>query len=505
MKKILTKLNKSLTIILVIAILAVINFISYRFFYRLDLTETGVFSISKASRETVGNIDDVVNIKAYFSENLPAQFIALRQETADILAEYETYGQGKIKVEFIDPGDDEELKSRIYSAGIPPLQLNVMEKDKYQIMEGYMGMTIGYGDKTEVIPVIQGTEDLEYQVTAAIKKASAKETQGLGWLTGYGTIAPEERSAAAKNLAQIYSAEDVDLKQIGEIPKNIKTLIIAGPTEKFDEKALKAVDGFLFGGGNLLVLLDGVKVGEGLSAEKNVTGLEGLLEKYGIKVENNLVLDGQSGIASFNQGFITFSVEYPYWPKILKDGFDKEVSAVSNLETVVLPWVSGVDVIKDKLSKESNVSFLLMSSDKAWKVASGFNLSPQNIPAPASSRGKYSLAVLATGNFQSAYESGKTFSSRIAVVGDSDFIKDSFLRNAPDNLALFQNLTDILSLDEDLINIRSKGVTSRPVKELSEAGKATARYGNVFGVTAIVIALGAVRYISRRRRKESGI
>ncbi len=505
MSKILVKLNKSITIILVIAILGVINFISYQIFYRLDITETNDFSISKASKDTAGNLDDVVSIKAYFSENLPAQFIALRQEVADILAEYETYGRGKIKVEFIDPGNDEELKSRIYAAGIPPLQLNVVEKDKYQVTEGYMGMTIGYGDKTEVIPVIQGTEDLEYQVTAAIKKASTKETPGLGWLAGYGAVAPEQRSIAAKKLAEIYEAEEIDLKSTGEIPKNLKTLIIAGPTEKFDDKALKAIDSFLSGGGNLLALIDGVKVGDGLAAEKNITGLEGLLAKYGIKVESNLILDEQSGVASFNQGFIAFSVEYPYWPKILKEGFDKNVSAVSNLETVVLPWVSGVDIVKDKMDKDTRVSNLIMSSEKGWKVSDGFNLSPQNIPAPADGQGKHSLAVLAVGNFTSAYENGKTFSSRIAVVGDSDFIKDSFLRNAPDNLALFQNLADLLSLDEDLINIRSKAISSRPVKELSETGKAAARYGNVFGITVLVIVLGTIRYVSRRRRKKSEV
>lgn len=500
--KIAKKLNLSVTIVLVIAILAVINFISYKAFFRWDITESHDFSISKASKTTAGELDDVVNIKAYFSKNLPSQFLNLKQEVADILSEYQSYSQGKIKVEFIDPGNDEEMKNKLYLAGIPPLQLNVLEKDKYQVVQGYLGLAISYGDKTEAIPVVKSSDDLEYQITTAIKKVSGKESPVIGYLTSYGTIQPEEANTALAELKKIYEVQNIDLKAAGQIPKEIKTLIIAGPKEKFGDKELKAVDSYLSGGGSILLLIDGVNVGQGLTAEKNETGLEKLLEKYGIRANTDLIADPQSGVASFNQGYITFSVEYPFWPKILKGNFDKNVSAVSNLETVILPWVSSIDVIPDKMNKDNRVSNLIMSSEKSWRVAGDYNISPQGITMPKEGAGSYSLAVLASGSFTSAYDAKKTFNSKIAVVGDSDFIRENFAGNAPDNLALFQNLTDILSLDEALINIRSKGVTSRPVKELSEAGKAGIRYANVFGMTIIIVGLGALRYITRRRKRQ---
>lgn len=499
MKKYLKKFNKSVTVILVIAILAVINFFSYQLFFRFDLTQTKDYSISKVSKNTVSKLDDVVNIKAYFSKNLPSQFIVLRQEVADILNEYQSYSHGKVKVEFIDPGTDDATKNKLYMAGIPPLQLNVLEKDKYQVVQGYLGMTISYGDKTEAIPVIQNTDDFEYQVTTAIKKVISKEVATVGYLTSNGTVKFAEASTVEKKLKEVYNVVEVDLAAANEVPKNIKTLIIAGPKEKFDDKQLKAIDAFASGGGSLLVLLDGVNTGQGLTAEKNTTGLETLLEKYGIKANEDLIADPQAGIATFNQGFMTFSVEYPYWTKILKSGFDKDVSAVANLETVVLPWVSSIDTVSGKMNKDNKVSYLIMSSENSWRVTDNFNLSPQGISPPAEGVGKYSLAVLAIGSFQSAY-ANKNFNSRIAVVGDSDFIRENFAGNAPDNLALFQNLTDILSLDEDLISIRSKGVTSRPISQLSETGKALTRYGNVFGITLIVVLIGTARYLGRRRR-----
>ena len=503
-KKYLGKLNKTLTIILVIAILGVINFISYQAFLRLDITETNEFSISSASKKIAGDLDDVVNIKSYFSKNLPSQLITLPQEVGDILDEYKNYSNGKIRVEFIDPGDDEEMKNKLMMSGIPPLQLNVMEKDKYQVVQGYLGMTIGYGDKTEAIPVIENTSQLEYQVSTAIKKVTSKDLAAVGYVTSNGTVDLKAASVAEKKLKELYNISEVDLAD-GEVDKSIKTLIIAGPKEKFSDKELKAIDNFTSNGGSLLVLLDGVKIGEGLAAEKNETGLEGLLEKYGIKVGTDLVLDRQAGVASFNQGFVTFSLEYPYWPKIGKAGFDKDVASVSNLEALILPWVSSVDTIKDKMDKENKVSHLVMSSDNGWRITEGFNLNPQAIELPAGGTGKFSLAVLASGNFISAYDAKRQFNSRIAVVGDSDFMQDGFLQNAPDNLVFFQNLTDALSLDEDLINIRSKGVSSRPVKELSEGAKAGLRYGNVFGITLIVIIIGTLRYLGRRRKRESEV
>ena len=105
--KLFNKTNSTALIIIVIGILAVVNFFSYNIFYRLDLTQNKDYSISKASKKTVADLKDIVNIKAYFSANLPTQYINLRQEVGDILEEYANYSGGKVKVEFIDPEDVE--------------------------------------------------------------------------------------------------------------------------------------------------------------------------------------------------------------------------------------------------------------------------------------------------------------------------------------------------------------------------------------------------------------
>ncbi len=255
----------------------------------------------------------------------------------------------------------------------------------------------------------------------------------------------------------------------------------------------------------MLVLLDGVAIGDGLSASAQTTGLETLLNKYGIGVNNDLVADQSSGMASFSQGFFSFSTPYPFWPKITGNGFADDYSAVSGLENVILPWASSLSIDEAKLSS-AQVNTLISTTDKSWTQENNFQIIPNQIPAVTISLKKHTLAVAVNGDLKNAYpEEGvaDTFLGKIIVIGDSDFIVDSFVNNNPDNLNLFLNLVDSLSLDNDLIEIRSKTATSRPIDEtnLDDAGRAKLRYMNVFGITVVVVVFGIARYYLRRRSR----
>ena len=50
------------------------------------------------------------------------------------------------------------------------MQLQVIENDKVEIKKVYMGSVLLYEDKREVIPVIQTSTGLEYDITTKIKK-----------------------------------------------------------------------------------------------------------------------------------------------------------------------------------------------------------------------------------------------------------------------------------------------------------------------------------------------
>ncbi len=497
----LRKIDASISVLFIVGILILLNFFSYKIFHRFDLTQNKDYSISPVTKEILHNLDDIVIIKAYFSKNLPSQFVSLRQDVGDILDEYINYSNGKIKVEFIDPADDKETKRDLYLKGIPELQFNVFEKDKTQVVRGYMGILIQYGDRTEAIPVVKNTKNLEYDITIAIKKVVNNENIAIGILGDKESI---NLSKAAQNtynnLNKIYDVSTIDLENVKEIPSNLNTLIIAGPKEEFSEDDLKKIDDFFMNGKSLLVLLDGVINEKGLVAKINKTNLDKLLESYGVKLNQNLVLDVISGKAPFSQGFIPFFIEYPFWPKVISSGFDRNNPIVSQLESVIFPWVSSIDILSDKIAKDNYISYLAKSSEKSWVQSDNFNLNPQQ-RFISGKQGQRTLAILIKGKFKSYYSDKETDSARLAVVGDSDFVKEGIIGEPNDNSIFFQNLVDGLSMDASLISIRSKGITDRPIKELSYTQKMLIRYLNIFGLTIIVILFGLLRYYLRRKSK----
>jgi len=493
LKKKINKADTSITALFLIGIIIVVNFLSYQLFFRWDLTQNKVYSISKVSKNTVGELDDIVNVKAYFSENLPGQLFSLRQEVEDILDEYQNYSNGKIKIEYIDPNDDEETQRELYMIGIPQLTFETYEKDKRELVNGYMGIAISYGDNTEVIPAVkQNTSDLEYQLTTAIKKVISDEIATIGILSSNGSASLEnDLSVAYGELTGLYDVLPVDLSgEETQVPRQIKTLIIPAPKEKFSEIQIEALKNFVNQGGSVLALVDGVSIGEGLSATKNDLDFNNFLNEYGITLNTDLVGDLRSGTASFSQGFFTFSSAYSFWPKVTKDGFNQDYNAVANLENVVLPWASSISVDENKLS-EDKVTVLANTTNKAWRVEDNFNVAPNSANNPQGARQEYNLAISAKVNDVSS----------IIVVGDGDFVNNNFVQGNPDNLTFFQNLVDSLSLDDDLINIRSKIVSSRPIKELTDSQRAMYRYLNVFGITILVVFYGMFRYFIRRKSR----
>jgi ABC-type uncharacterized transport system involved in gliding motility auxiliary subunit len=149
-------------VIIVAGILVALNVISTKLFVRADLTESKEFTVSRSSKQILRKLDDIVNVKVFFSKKLPPQLATMEQQLTDLLKEYQVYSGGKVKVRFIDPASKPELAREAQSMGIPQLQMNLLEKDQYQITNVYLGIGVQYGDKTQAIPVIDDVSSLEY-------------------------------------------------------------------------------------------------------------------------------------------------------------------------------------------------------------------------------------------------------------------------------------------------------------------------------------------------------
>jgi hypothetical protein len=69
---------------IVIGILVFINLIGAAYFVRVDLTAEKRYSLSKASKELAGKLDDVLFVKVYLEGEFPAGFKRLSRSTKEM-------------------------------------------------------------------------------------------------------------------------------------------------------------------------------------------------------------------------------------------------------------------------------------------------------------------------------------------------------------------------------------------------------------------------------------
>ena len=508
--------------LIVLGILAVLNFFFLRHFARIDLTQDKRYTLTPSTKEVLKNLDDIVNIKLYSSKKLPPYLVNLKREITDILDEYKAYAGGNLSTKFIDPTEDPKLQQELRFMGIPQVQLNIIEKDQAQLTNVYLGMAIFYADKKEVIPFVNETGTLEYNLTSSIIKVTGTETKTIGIYPGKGHNLSEDYQAVQQLLGKQYQVEEVELKEGNEALGKSDTLIIVSPRELKDTQKYE-IDQFLMRGGKIVFLIDTAEIQEGtLQASPFQPGTDDLLEHYGIKVEQDLVLDRANAPAAFRSGFMTFQLAYPFWVKVLSNGFSPDNPAVSNLESLVLPWTSSIKVLDEK-PDGITITELAKSTSFSWTRKGYYMLNPQQqFYSPGVKLESYPLAMAASGKFKSFYADKPILTdeekketeviretikespeSQIVVIGNSRFISNNFLTQFKDNQVFLLNIVDWLTLGEQLIGIRSRGATDRPLKEIKEYEKTLIKSLNMFGVPLLLILFGMLRFYLRRRKKRA--
>jgi len=507
--------------LVILAILAAINYIFQSVSYRLDLTENRIYSLSKSTKNVLKELDDVVSIQAYFTkeQKLPSQLLELRRDVNDILDEYVAYAGTNLSVEFIDPEDDPELSQRMQFIGIPKVQVNIFQRDKAEVTNLYLGMSVMFEDRKEVIPVIQNVNNLEYDLTSAILKVTKKEPEVVGfilWKKDPDQWQQDPYMQIQMALQKQYDVRNVNLSPGQSVLEGVDTLVLVGP-EEVDEKERYLLDQFLMHGGKEVFLVDMVRLqtGKQLAAEKVTTNINEMLVQYGVKIEPDLVLDRSNSMAAFSGGFFHFQLPYPFWPKVVKDGFDQSHPMVSKLETVTLPWTSSVRLQEQVIQEKGlHKTVLAQTTPHGWTQKGRFDLNPQQrFDFQSITFERIPLAVMISGFFESFYKNREApvkdvekldvsaQETHLVVVGNSRFIQDDFLGRFPENAAFFLNIVDWLTMGDALIGIRTREKTERPLPELSDRKRAFIRYINILGVSILIIVFGLVKLFLKKKTR----
>ncbi|MEO0556137.1 MAG: Gldg family protein [Bacteroidota bacterium] len=491
-----TKKSFYTSVILIIGILLLVNFISSDYFVRIDLTENKRFTLSQATEDILEDLLEPVTVKAYFSENLPPNIAQTRQDFQDLLIEYSSLSGGNLVYEFINPNENPEVEQEAAQAGVSPVMINVREKDQVKQQKAFMGAMIQMGEQQDVIPFMQPGEAMEYALTTSIKKLAVVDKPTVGLVQGHGEPTTFDMQQAGQALSVLYNFENITLTDTTEIPLRVNTLAVIAPKDTVPPSHLLQLDQFLGRGGKLLIAINKVEGDLQSSFGSSVyTGLGEWLKEKGATVENKFITDANSASVTVQQQQGPFriqsQVQFPFLPII--NSFE-EHPITKGLEAVILPFASPI-----VFSGDTTVNFMPLAYSSAQSGSANaptyFNIQQQWTEADFPLSNQVAAAAL-EGNFEGV-------ATRMVVIGDGDFAINSRDGGQPqavqqDNVSLLVNSIDWLSDDTGLIELRTKGVTSRPLDQIEDSAKATLKWLNFALPILLAIVYGIVRAQIRR-------
>jgi gliding-associated putative ABC transporter substrate-binding component GldG len=520
-----------------------INLIATRYFGRLDLTEAGVYTLSKASKEIVRSLPDFFNVKAYISDDLPPELATGSRYVRDLMDEYRTASKGKLRFEVVDPGSDKKIEEEANSCKVQKLQIQVLRDQKFEVGSYYLGLCFKYNGKDEAIPEVGQVEGLEYQISSLIKRMSQKKRK-VAFTNGHGEHDLSEGFQALKHvLEQEFETTTVNPSQ-ADIPADVDALVVGGPHQAFDDKGKHAIDHFLMQGKGAIFLVDGMVMsaprnnmmgqqdmpGMPKIGQANDAGLADELAAYGFKINQDFILDRQNVPGPVEYQGRRMLANHPIFVGVEVDAkAEKDFSVLAGVKALVFPYASSVDLVgplQGGKPAQGKLWTLAKSSPTACKQTGFFMMSPGAKIEECKDPSSVGLGYAYEGTLKSAYPSaaaapgmsvpdpsGAPLSEskkpvRLVVFGDSDFASDEYLQMSR-FLPIYQSGAQLLFNaiswtleDEALTPVRTKTVASRPIQIESDKKVTTLKAINIVGIPLAFCAFGLFRWRLRRSNRQ---
>ena len=492
--------KKSTLIFSAIILIAVIfiNLIGRNWFVRFDLTNNKMYSLSSSSKSVVQKIDDQFTIKVYFSSDLPAQYSNNKRYRQDILEEYTAYSSGNLRFEFYSPENEEKIAEDAQKYGIQPVQLQVIENDKVEIKKVYMGLVLLYEDKREVIPVIQTSTGLEYDITTKIKSMVQTKKSSIGIVSLQDGITNEN---LIRFLNERYTTRP-NLNLSTAIPENIDILLFNGVSDSLDSIQESTLRSFIARGGNVFFSQNRINVDiQTQQANPIQSNIFSILDSYGLNIKENLVLDQTCNQVNVQQQMGPFRMavpmDYPFLP-ILKKFNESEVT-VNGLESISLIFTSEIQA--DSVYSDNLVEFtpLLYTSNRSSSMSEFYNLNPDPKTNPVFNQLTEPSKVVGARCIVADKQTG--IESNLTLVSDSQLFSDQGGGGSQNNIIFVMNTIDYMLGDSELIALRSREVLDRPLigdaEGVSNQTRLTWKIINMLLPTLLIILLG---FFSRRKQ-----
>ncbi len=455
------------SVLVVLAILVAINYLGTRHNKRWDLTAAKQFSLSDQTRKVLQDLKQPVHIKVFARSDDFQRF-------HDRLDEY-AYASKQVSVEYLDP---EKHPAFAQQYGITALGTTVFEY-------------AGRNEKT--------TSDTEQDMTNALIKVVQGKQPKVYFLQGHGekdTASSDRGGFSAINQALTsdnFLVDKLVLAQQTSVPADADVLIIAGPKTDLLPPEIDMLKAYLAKGGKLFVMLDPVlKAGA-----PQLTGLEGLLENWGIQADNDVVLD-VSGMGRLLGTDESVPVVATYPPHAITENFN--LLTAYPLARSMTPIEGGSNghtaqrILETSRSSWGETNLKGLTSGQPAKLDDDDKKGP--VPIGAAVSAAATDAAAKPDQKPADGQNDKQRETRLVAIGDSDFASNAAL-GVQGNRDLFLNTVNWLAQQENLISIRPRDAEDRRITLTAEQER------RIFFLTVVIvpglILLAGVQTWWRRR------
>ena len=428
-------------ILVVIAILAAINWLGVRHNKSIDTTANKRYSISDQTEKIVKNLKQEVKISLWDS---PDQFRGAR----DLLDRYDALSD-KLSVEYVDGNKMARLarEKNIKQPGTILVESGNNRQEAKSLSEEEITGAL--------VRLLKGTERQVCFVQGSGEHDPADSQKG----TGYSQV----KTLLERNN---YKTETISLLEKREIPAACTITVVAGPRFDYPAEVVKVLQDRVEQNGSVLFMLD-PPLQLGTEKISPNAGLVAMLDKWGVTLNPDLVIDDSRAGQMFGLSEATPLVAaYDTHPIV------REMSRVAT----AFPLVRSLEV-----KSGAQKLFSTLQSSFSTRNLSSAQIQPSKDDKPGP------LAIAAAGTVKKG---------RFVVVGSSMFVSNSILR-FQGNGDLFMNMCNWLSADEDLISIRPKDPDNRPMN-LSRAQILTIRTFSQFVLPLLAIGAGIMVWLKRR-------
>jgi ABC-type uncharacterized transport system involved in gliding motility auxiliary subunit len=445
-------LNALVMILFLLGIVALVEALSYRHSYRVDLTENRRHSLSPQTIKVLKSLPVDVAATGFFRTDEPQ-----KRAAEDLFKQYASYSGGRFKWEVVDPDRSPGLAKR------------------YGV-ETYGTVVLDTKTKSERV-----NDAEEEKLTNALIKVTREGKSVVYVIKGHGEHDPASTDRAGFSEAKAavekanYEVKELLLVRAPKVPEDAAVVILPGPKNDLFPPELETLDSYIARGGKVLFMANPFQA----------DGLKRYLARYGIALGDNLVIDRLS--RAFGGDFVVPAI-FQYEDHPITKGF-------GNMLTF-FPLTRSVGVAP-KLPKGVTAQALAKSGPGSWGETTRAELDKGAVQQDArDTPGPLPVAAVATIDATNPPEGKPSVKARIVVFGSSNVASNQFL-NVQGNKDLFLNAVSWLAEEEELIAIRPKEGKHTPLILTAAQGKVILWLP--LAVLPGAVMLGGIVVVIRRR------